>query len=168
MSSLMDLPNELLLNIASRLETEHLHSLVLTNRHLQWLLQDTIYESPTKDALTRVIDEGNVAVFRKFLDCGLDVNVSLTQHRSTLPLLAYCASDLNAMGVAMTKLLFETGKVDTSGWRVFGMRAAWWNGHMNDMAELFERYGMPLETITAMRQRGARHIMLGWGLLLLP
>jgi hypothetical protein len=87
MSSLLKLPNELLLEIASELETKHLHGLVLTDHFLYRLLQHTLYASPSKEALMNVIDTGNTAVFQRFVERGLDVNL-VVRHPTGTPFLS--------------------------------------------------------------------------------
>jgi predicted transcriptional regulator len=87
MSSLLKFPNELLLQTASELETKHLHGLVLTNHFLYRLLKHTLYESSSKEALLNVIDPGNTAVFQKFLERGLDVNL-VVRHPAGTPFLS--------------------------------------------------------------------------------
>jgi hypothetical protein len=124
MSRLLRLPNELLMDISSGLVTEHLHSLVLTNRVLHLLLENRLYEAPSEVALTRVIDTGNVAVFQRFLECGLDVNVVVARHSRMyrdirIPLLAYVVSEVNPGTVMMAQLMFKTGKIDTTGWGIW-------------------------------------------------
>jgi hypothetical protein len=93
MSNLLGLPNEILLEIAVDLETKHFHCLALTNRFLYRLFQTRLYESTSNDPLKNVIHKENVAVFRTFVDCGLDVNVVLPRHtghsNSEITLLAY-------------------------------------------------------------------------------
>jgi hypothetical protein len=143
MSSLLKLPHELLPEIASELETKRLHGLVLTNHFLYRLLQHTLYASPSKEALMNVIDPGNTAVFQKFLERGLDVNlVASTSYWDPIPLFAYVAFTAHPAAVVMALLLFETEEVDTTGWRIFPFCSRCGK----TMTELLERYGLPVET----------------------
>jgi hypothetical protein len=72
----------------------------------------------------RIIDTGKLAVFQRFRERGLDVNTVLTRPTDfgprRVPLLVYVAYEAHPVRLAMAKQLFETGKLDISGWSVSG------------------------------------------------
>jgi hypothetical protein len=127
----LDLPNELLLEISYSLETTDVHSLVLTNRRLNHLLQDRLHQHPPTLLLKRVIDTDNIKAFQQIINKGLDVNahddltVAVKSHSPNriarffgYPLPAYVAFQAagNWVRRRMLMLMFEAGAVDGEEW----------------------------------------------------
>jgi hypothetical protein len=172
---LLDLPNEILLDIAYRLETTDVHSLVLTNCRLNHLLQDRLHQDPPTLLLKRVIDTDNIKAFQQIIDRGLDVNahdnltVAVKSHSSNrtarffgYPLLAYVAFHAagNWVRRSMLRLMFKAGIVDGEEWcfmtfdRRIGRRV---------VAMLLEAHGVQETRMLGFGNRAGNRLLMGWG-----
>jgi hypothetical protein len=110
-ANLLSVPNELLLNISLLLLTDHLHTLALTSRRLHQFPKGRPYQSPPVHLLKRVIDTGDLAAVRRFLEGGLDANSALpwgglVPPRQS-PVRANVAVSPRPSRLAMLKHLFE-------------------------------------------------------------
>jgi hypothetical protein len=165
MPGLMTLPNELLLDIASHLGTGGIYSLVRTNRLLHQLLEPRLYQHPSERVLRRVIDTGNLAVFERFLKCGLDTKTFLEDVsqkmcrvdtrglgsdscRFNYPVLAYVVCKRVPARWLMLRALLDSGLINISEWSVlvedWAARRPFNEGHQ--LAQLLSKYGVPMVT----------------------
>jgi hypothetical protein len=85
--TLLSCPSEMILEIGGYLSPKDLNSLVLTNRLFYGILNERLYKlPPSDDALLHTIKNHRISTMKRFIDGGLDVNMSVP-HEIYLPML---------------------------------------------------------------------------------
>lgn len=121
--ALLDLPNELILNIVEYLEQHDVCSILRVDRRLHSLLADYLLRYNIRfrkgRALIWVARKGHLALARRLVDLGADVNrqINIREHALAQPTLLHLAARTG--NLAMVKLLLEIGadpyKTDSLG-----------------------------------------------------
>jgi hypothetical protein len=151
MTTLLTLPNELLLEIASFLPHGSVFTLLLTNRRLQQLLEGELYTNPTPRHIISTIWKNrryphNISTLQRFLDNGLDIRTDLRHGFEPpkefpillLDLAVFCGS------LEITRLLLETGEVDIEEYEVWKENVLEPGDRGYAMLVLLEAFGVPM------------------------
>jgi hypothetical protein len=98
MTTFMTLPNEILLIIASYLDTIEIYGLILSNRRLNALLEHRLYRNLTPRDVAWMVHFNKLVAFRQAITAGLDLNmeIAIIENYNFLvrqPLLAYVACE---------------------------------------------------------------------------
>jgi hypothetical protein len=161
-TTILDLPNELLLDIAASLrETKDIHSLLLTNRRLNHLFEARLYLNPPKHLLLRVVRSGNIAAFRRFLEEGLVVKAYDHIPGQVTLLMQASAFSLHPSPhqVEIVRLLLEVVDVSEYGFISRRPRRVLGKDIDNPIGDLFRRYEME----TGDWRRWGQMEFVGWG-----
>jgi hypothetical protein len=75
MARFVNIPTELIFQISSRIESKDSHSFSLTNQNLYHRNGGRLFGCPSIKALAPLLEDENVAVFRRFLQYNLDAKV---------------------------------------------------------------------------------------------
>jgi hypothetical protein len=115
-AELMTMPNEIHLEIVKYLDTPAIMNLAASNRHLQQLHENRLYQKPSMEQLLRVVAADNVKAFRRFLANGLDRNLEMA---NTMPLLDSVMFSSTKENHQILKTLLQDRRTDTSGFQLF-------------------------------------------------
>jgi hypothetical protein len=137
-SRLLGLPNELLYDIAARLDVADVFHLIQTNRQLHHHLEHTLYKYPPNHSVQHVVATSNISAFERFIAHGLVVE---DYEIDDYPLIAHLAFESTSATFEMATMLFQAKLIDVRCWSYHGVRKRY-TTVARDFASLMRRNGI--------------------------
>jgi hypothetical protein len=163
-SRLLGLPNELLYDIASRLDVADVFHLIQTNRQLNHHLEHTLYKYPPNHSVQHVVATSNISAFERFIAHGLVVE---DYEIDDYPLIAHLAFESTSATFEMATMLFQAKLIDVRCWSYHGVGKRY-TTVARDFASLMRRNGIASHSREEAKEKwrpvdGAAKYQMPWG-----